>query len=223
MKKILWSMSLMLVLCLWLIPYNAHAFTFNASNFSGYLAWDSEGDVIGAYDLDPSLNYENTGEYFNVAAGLMFDFEYIPSYPTYQDIMENPETEWMWTFSASNICVPCENTPLPEFVFSHRASLADIMEGVNWAQNEFGGFIPEDIAYNFNYELTGPTSGTAFLSLAGNAPLYMLPDNIPQSGFLTYDCDADLSVTVEPVPEPVTLVLFGTGMAGVALVRRFKK
>ncbi len=217
-KRLGFSLAAVLLLLAGL-PSEADAFSFNATNFNGYFAWDEGGDVIGEFGLDPRLSYEATGQYFNAAAGLTFDFEYIPTYPAVEDIVDNPTQDWMWTFHASDLCLPGYGS-LPDLIFSHQASYADILGGVHFLEEYLGGLFPENISYIFEYDLSSPTNGSAYLAAAGNLPLECLPCGFPEQGFCDFECGANIGVTAAPVPEPLTLILFGSGLAGVVAFRR---
>ncbi len=224
MKRVLLTAAVVIVgACFWMLPTSASAFSFTANNFSGYLAYDAGGDVIGTYGLDPRFSYENTGMYFNTAAALYFDFTYVPTYPSIEDIMENPSQDWLWTISVSNLTLPWEEEPLPDIVFSHKASFNDIQEGAELAYELFEDNFPLDIYYNFDYTFTGPGTGSAALTMATNINPDMLPGCVPDQFISPFESDASITVTAEPVPEPISLVLFGAGMAGVGLLRRRKK
>jgi hypothetical protein len=70
--------------------------------------------------------------------------------------------------------------------------------------------------YNFDVTLLNPETFTiADLGLSGNA-------NIGATLF-GFEVTPAFSPNVAPVPEPVTLSLFGAGFAGIAAMRRRKK
>ncbi len=200
---------------------SAGAFTLSATNFNGYAAWDAGGDVVSAYGLDPRLSYEATGHHFNTSLGLMFDFNYLPTYPNINDITANPDASWLWTFSVKNLTLPTLNQPLPDIVLKHTASYNELAAGANWAQQVFGELLPPDVAYTFDCNFTGPTTGTAALSVAGNLNPDWFCGQAPEQWIGGFSSDACVSVSAEPVPEPATLVLFGLGLAGAAYIRRF--
>lgn len=225
-----------------LFPRTADAFTLTASDFDGYLAYDRGGDVISRFGLDPRFSYDNSGQRFNTAAGMDFSFNYDPSTPSLNDIMADPNTKYRWRVELSGLewpnlptsnlenkvrsgfkdgSAPALSTSrqLPGLSFTSVASFNDMKQSAGSAWSVFTGFFPTEGCYLMDLDWT---TGTGSLSMAANidyGPLGML---MPKKFMRDFASDAQLTVSASPVPEPLTMVLFGTGLAGIGLVRRRK-
>lgn len=225
-----------------LLPQTSAAFTLTASDFDGYLAYDRGGDVISQYGLDPRFSYDNTGKQFNTAAGMDFSFTYDPSAPSLNDIVANPTTRYRWSVELSGLQWP--NLPtsnledkirssfrdggesqlgtshnLPSLSFSSVASYNDMKQAAGSAWSVFTGFFPTEGCYLMDLDWM---TGTGSLSMAANIDYGPLGMFMPKEFMHEFASDAQLTVTASPVPEPLTMVLFGTGLAGIGLVRRRK-
>ena len=226
-----------------LFPRTADAFTLTASDFDGYLAYDRGGDVIGRYGLDPRFSYDNTGKHFNTAAGMDFSFSYDPSAPSLNDIMANPNTRYRWSVELSGLEWPHLPAPsmenrilsgfrdgesfggltashnLPSLSFSSVASFNEMKQAAGTAWSVFTGFFPTEGCYLMDLDWM---TGTGTLSMAANIDYGPLGMIMPKHFMGDFASDAQLTVTASPVPEPLTMILFGTGLAGIGLVRRRK-
>lgn len=220
MKKNIGFALILFILGLIAFPGQISAFSFSATNFSGTFAYDVTGGDIG--NLDPRFSYEYTESNFNTFLTGSFDFTYIPSYPDIDDIRQNPATDWKWTVGLSDLTLPWQNTALPSMKISHVASFNDIMTGVNWAQALYDEYVPIEVCYTFDYSFTGPTGGHADFYLGTNLDAQWLPECLPDYYYGEFQSDARVDITADPIPEPISLVLFGAGLAGVRLYRRKK-
>ncbi|MBD3257824.1 PEP-CTERM sorting domain-containing protein [candidate division GN15 bacterium] len=202
-----------------LMPTAGSAFQLTASNLAGFVAYDSDFDVVNRYGLDPRLSYEMTGQNFNVAAGLSFAFEYDPTYPGIHDVVNHPNQDWYWTLETKNLVFPSHHFMLPDVKLSHTGSYADLLGGANWAMQQFENW---DIhgCYYLDYEMTSETTGYATLSVGATVNPMYLPEFTPDHFILDGAPRGELALTAEPVPEPATMLLFGGGLAGVAAWRR---
>lgn len=224
MRKAFFAAVLALaILTIWALPQDLKAFCVTASDFSGYLAYDKSGDVIGnLFHRNQPLNYGNTGRYFNVAAGLRFDFEYCPGYPSIRDMRANPNTDWNWTVSFKRFHSPFDGSRIPDFQFSHTASFNDIRHGMRRLGRFIHNRIPFDFAYNFDYRFLSHNTGMARFDIAANIDPRLLPSRPPQFRG-RFDFPGEISLTASQVPEPITLVLFGAGLVGVKAVHRSRR
>lgn len=223
MKKQLSILMLAVVLAAVLVPSYASAFVLTATDFSGYLAYDSQNDVFGKYDLDPRFSYDNTGMYFNSAAYMTFAFTYDPVYPSIEDVMNNPSTKWDWSVDVTGIENPWTGGDLPDAHAGAYLSYNDILGGVSWADQMLNNLFDFDGYYLFDYSFTSPSTGSATLSLAGNVDLGEWARCLPSSYMTGFESDLTATVAAQPVPEPISLTLFGVGLAGIGVVRRKRR
>ena len=241
-KQLASTLTAVLVAGALLFPLSADAFTLTASDFNGFVAYDRAGDVVSRYGLDPRFSYENTGQRFNTAATVDFKFNYVPSSPTLHDIMASPNTKYKWTVGISGLDWPELPTPgygmedrvftnfkdaayppvqtgasLPGFSFSGVASFNDMKNAAGSAWSVFTGFFPTEGAYLMDLDWE---TGTGSLAMAANIDYGMLGAYLPKMFMQGFASGAELTITAEPIPEPLTMVLFGAGLAGVGLIRR---
>jgi hypothetical protein len=203
-------------------PSTGSAFTLSGTDFTGYMAYDGAGDVIGAYGLDPRFSYENTGMNYNTAAAVNFSFQYDPSYPSLHDVALNPDEPFRYTITLEGGANPMYAGLLPSLTFQTVATYNDFMGAAQNAWTLINDNFPAAGCYAFDYMFTGPNTGYATLSMAANIDWGALTNYLPDRMILPFGFDSRLTVTAEPVPEPLTLTLFGVGLAGVGLVRRRK-
>jgi hypothetical protein len=220
MKKYIGVLIPALLLVSLMLPVSSDAFVLTATDFQGYLAYDQSNDVFGTFDLDPRFSYENTEQYFNAAAFMAFTFTYDPVYPSIQDVINNPTTKWDWDLDVTGITNPWTGGGLPNINANAYMSYADLFDGVSWANQVLHNLFDFDGYYLFDYAFTSPTTGSATLSLAGNVDLGGWSRCLPEQWMGTFESDLTAKVTTQPVPEPVSLTLFGLGLAGIAVVRR---
>lgn len=238
------TLTVLLVVGTLLLPLSAGAFSLTASDFNGSVAYDRDGDVINRYGLDPRFSYENTGQHYNTAAAVDFNFTYVPSSPTLHDIMATPNVRYKWTVGISGLDWPELPTApssledrvftnfkdvggsalqtgnsLPSFGFSGVASYNELKQAAGSAWSVFTGFFPTEGAYLMDLDWA---TGTGSLAMAANIDYGMLGACLPRTFMQGFSSGADLTITAEPVPEPLTMVLFGAGLAGIGLVRKRK-
>ena len=223
MKKQLSILALTVVLVAVLLPGYAGAFVLTATDFSGYLAYDSQNDVIGKFDLDPRFSYANTGMYFNTAAYMAFSFTYDPVYPSIEDVINNPTTKWDWNVNVSGVEDPWTGDGLPDINAGARFSYDDFMTGASMAQQMLNDLFDFDAHYLFDYSFTSATTGYATLSLAGNVDFGDWGNCLPGEYMTSFQSGMTATVTAEPVPEPISLTLFGVGLAGIGIARRKRR
>lgn len=226
-KGIKASLAIVLCLAMMLLSGDLMAFSLTGTDFSGILAYNGDGYVIEQYGqmLGPQFGSEFYGHGFNLAGALTFDFEYLPYYPTISDVKNNPGTRWLWTATVRNLRLPCCEEPLPDLSWTRIASYGDILSGAEWAEAHFGHMLPENLAYNLAYEFNSPTTGTAWLGMATTIDQSLLPDNFPNDYYWACDSGIEVEISADPlvnpaIPEPMTLMLFGAGVAGIGIVRR---
>lgn len=243
-KQLASTLTAVLVAGALLLPLSAEAFSLTASDFNGYVAYDRAGDVINRFGLDPRFSYDNTGQRYNTAAAVDFKFTYVPSSPTLHDIMATPDVKYKWTVGISGLNWPelpmpnsgmeakvynnyrdITGTPLPtgnslpDFNFSGVASYNDIKNAAGSAWSVFTGFFPSEGCYLMDLDWE---TGTGSLFMAANIDYGMLGAYMPRKFMQDFASGIELTITAEPVPEPLTMVLFGAGLAGIGLVRKRK-
>ncbi len=223
MKRVLYfGLFAIVALAIGLVPQTADAFVLTASDFNGALAYDSGNDVIGTYGLDQRFSYENTGMYFNTAATMNFSFVYDPVYPSIEEVIANPSTNWNWDVQIRNFTNPLTGGTSSAGA-SRIASYDDMLVGVSWAETMLDNLVGYDAFYQFDYSFSSPTTGMGSLSLVGNLDPSYFNDDLPGQWIKEFRSDLEISVAAEPVPEPLTLSLFGLGLAGLGLTRKMKK
>lgn len=223
MKKQLSVLMLAVALVVVLLPAYSDAFVLTATDFSGYLAYDSQNDVIGKFDLDPRFSYANTGMYFNAAAYMTFSFTYDPVYPSIQDVISNPTTDWDWHVSVTGAEDPWSGDDLPDINARAFMSYNDILGGASMANAMLHDLFDFDAYYLFDYNFTSATTGNASLSLAGNIDLSDWGNCLPSEYMTGFKSDMTATVSADPVPEPISLTLFGVGLAGIGIARRRRR
>lgn len=200
------------------LPSGSQAFVLTSTDFSGVLAYESNGTVIESFGLDSRF----AGQGFNTAAAINFAFNYDPSSPSIADIMATPNKPYRWTVGLSNLEDPWFGRPLPDISLTGTASYSQLMGGASHAWDVFDAHFPTEGAYFLDYSFTSPTSGFGTLALAANIDFGQMGQCLPDQWMTQLNSDAELTLAAQPVPEPITFVLFGAGLAGVGLVRRRK-
>ncbi len=211
-----------------LLPLEGSAFTLTGTNINGFVAWDRGGDVVETFDLDPRLGVEATGRQFNFAAGLMFDVTYDPTYPGIHDVVAEPEHKWLVTGSVSGLHLPWSDHPL-DLEFSHPASYGDFLGAAHHLSSFVHPHLPQDLYYACDVTWTSATTAIASFGLAGNLDPACLPYGTPDQFYHQFHSDAEFRLSVDPydgdvpqdpIPEPMTMLLFGAGLAGLGVIRR---
>lgn len=225
MKKSIFGISLLLVMLLaaGFATERADAFVLTASNFCGYIAYDSGGDVFGTFPvLDQRFSYYNTGNYYNSAGLIACDFDYNASNPTIEQVIANPDRIYGWELDITNIENPWTGGALTDVHAEGSASYNMVLDGATWLENAIGQYFQFSGDYIFEYSFTGPTTGTALLSIAANVDPGCFGQFLPPQYYGTFCDDLEATLTVHPTPEPVTLTMFGIGLAGIGVFRRKK-
>ncbi len=199
-----------ILLALFAFGSSASAFTLSATDFNGYLAYDENG-----------IDYGDMPGYFNTSAGFNFAFDYMPTSPTPEEIMMNAHKDYHWVFSFRGFENPMDGSALPSLAFSHRASYNDITAGIHKAEMLIDE-IPMEFAWEFDYEFITPTSGQGMFNMATFVDPTLLPECVPSQYYGQFSAPGEISVTASAVPEPVTLVLFGAGLAGMGVARKIR-
>lgn len=225
-KSIFGTLLATAVFGLSLVPTDADAFSLTGTHFKGFHAYDAGGDVINTFGLGTQLPPQFGGQKFNFAAGLEFDICYNPMNPTLDDVQNNPMNPYLWSLSVKHATLPW-GQPL-DFEISGIASYGQIMSGAGWFQNTVTPHLPKDLCFAFDCSFSSPTKGTGRLALAGNVDPTCLPWWMPQQYICPWESDACITIAAnnvpnqEPIPEPITMVLFGAGLAGLGIIRRNK-
>jgi hypothetical protein len=161
--------------------------------------------------------------YFNSAAYMTFSFTYDPVYPSIQDVMNNPTTKWDWSVNVTGAENPWSGADLPDVNAGACLSYNDILSGVSWADQMLNDLFDFDGYYLFDYSFTSPNTGNATLSLAGNVDLSEWARCLPPAYMTGFESDLTATVAAQPVPEPISLTLFGVGLAGIGVMRRKRR
>ena len=206
------------VLTVAVLPAGTQAFVLTATDFSGVMAYESHGNVVEAFGLDSRF----AGMGYNTAAAINFSFNYDPSSPSINDIMSNPNKPYRWTVGLSNLEDPWFGQALPDITLSGTASYSQLMGGASHAWSVFDSHFPTEGSYFLDYSFTGPNSGFGTLALAANVDYGHLGNCLPDQWMNQFCSDAELTLAADPVPEPMTFLLFGAGLAGVGMIRRRK-
>ncbi|MBD3401846.1 PEP-CTERM sorting domain-containing protein [candidate division GN15 bacterium] len=217
MKKWLAGLALMaLVLTALTLPTTSQAFVLTATDFDGVLAYESSGQVVETFGLDPSF----AGMGFNTAAAVNFSFTYDPSSPSIHDIMATPNTPYRWTIGLSNLHDPWYGMALPDVSVTGTASYNQLAGGAEHVWSSFNNHFPTEGCYFLDYSFTSPSSGFGTLAMAANVDFGNHAGYLPDQWITNFGSDAELSLAAEPVPEPISFILFGAGLAGVGIARR---
>jgi len=216
-----WPLALATVLIVLSLPSVGSAFSLTSTDFSGYGAFDRAGDVVGKFGLDPRLSYDYTGQYFNLAVGIQFSFEYNPTYPSLVDVMDHQYQDWKWTLGINNISFPGFPIAMNRFEMSHIGSYHDLMTGASfargWLQNHgiTGAYV-----FDWSFDDHTQQTGTASLMAAAWVNPELIPGFVPDEFCVPFRSGASVDLSAEPVPEPATMLLFGVGIAGLGAYRK---
>lgn len=112
--------------------------------------------------------------------------------------------------------------------FSLTDTFASLDEGVGGWFTDFGGAAPSDVSLEVllngtaiaSYDTFGPTQGSSYMPDSG--PYTIELSGTYQAVTGAFPTAGSVDINVGAVPEPATMLLFGTGLAGLAGIRRKK-
>jgi hypothetical protein len=114
--------------------------------------------------------------------------------------------------------------PFANGVFGSTGNLADLLSAdIRVYSNGFNGQNTPNTGETFNqFVLDNGSAFISFITLDLDAGFYAVPQELLVSSF-TVNSEVDVAAATTPVPEPITLSLFGAGLAGAVAMRRRKK
>lgn len=217
------------LLALLALPMAANSFSITATHFQGAVAYKPGGGAAGIIGLaNPQISalLGSSALSYNAAALLSFNFSVAPTYPTPFDVQSSPDKQWKWSLRAHDFKLPAilGGAPLPEISVSKKASFNQVAAGAMWAQTQVSQQLGGQFGWGWGIHWTSATTGIGYLAVAAN----LNPAWLPGGGHLPFYSPFDagkgtINASVEAVPEPLTMILFGSGLAGMGVARFRRK
>jgi len=149
-----------------------------------------------------------------------------------EDIMPaptNPALEWaspgmpyFWNFELSSLQIP-DNCSYNFFVNEYEGDLFPQTDPC-WTAISYR--VPGSLGneFGFDFDLTGPLHGALDFSYTADISCYtaVVYDDGAMAAWSMADNTYSGSFTVQVAPEPMTLLLFGFGLAGLGIIKKYR-